>query len=56
MLPRTHGFLNIPANLAELPGGLRMIRAGKMPSPFTHKIPGTEHVKRIFRRFEHAKS
>ncbi|HXH22902.1 MAG TPA: succinate dehydrogenase iron-sulfur subunit [Dehalococcoidia bacterium] len=55
MLPRTHGLLNIAANLAELPGGIRMIRAGKMPSPFTHKIPGAAHVKRIFKRFEHAK-
>jgi succinate dehydrogenase / fumarate reductase iron-sulfur subunit len=55
MLPRTHGLFNIPANLAELPGGIRMIRAGKMPSPFTHKIPGHQHVRRIFKRFEHAK-
>ena len=55
MLPRTHGLLNIPANLAELPGGIRMIRAGKMPSPFTHKIPGVAHVRRIFKQFEHQK-
>ena len=55
MLPRTHGLLNIPANLAELPGGIRMIRAGKMPSPFTHKIPGVAHVRRIFKQFDHQK-
>jgi succinate dehydrogenase / fumarate reductase iron-sulfur subunit len=52
MLPRTHGLLNIPANLAEIPGGIRMIRAGKMPSPFGHKIPGIQHVKDIFKRFD----
>jgi hypothetical protein len=32
-----------------------MIRAGKMPSPFTHKIPGVEHVRRIFKQFDHQK-
>ncbi len=29
-----------------------MIRAGKMPPPFPHKIAGVKHVKRIFKRFE----
>ncbi len=52
MLPRTNGLMNIPANVQELPGGLRLLRAGKMPSPFTHKISGIKHVRRIFKRFE----
>ena len=52
MLPRTHGLLNIPANLAEIPGGIRMVRAGKMPPPFHKPISGVRHVKRLFKRFE----
>ncbi len=52
MLPRTHGLFNIQANLAELPGGFRMIRAGKMPSPFHKPISGIKHVRRIFKKFE----
>ena len=55
LLPLTHGMFNIPANVAELPGGIRMIRAGKMPSPFHKQISGVKHVKRIFKAFDHAK-
>lgn len=51
LIPMTHGFFNIPKNLAELPGGVRMIRAGKMPTPFARKIGGQKHVKRIFKEF-----
>jgi succinate dehydrogenase / fumarate reductase, iron-sulfur subunit len=52
LLPMTHGMFNIPKNLAEVPGGIRMIRVGKMPSPFARKISGQKHVKRIFKNFE----
>lgn len=52
LLPMTHGLFNIPKNIAELPGGIRMIRAGKMPPPFARKIGGHKHVKRIFKDFE----
>jgi succinate dehydrogenase / fumarate reductase iron-sulfur subunit len=53
LLPMTHGILNIAGNLSELPGGIRMIRAGKMPSPFHKAIPGVKHVRRLMKRFEH---
>jgi succinate dehydrogenase / fumarate reductase iron-sulfur subunit len=56
MLPMTHGLFNIPANVAELPGGVRMIKAGKMPTPFHKPISGVKHVKRIFKTFEKSKS
>jgi succinate dehydrogenase / fumarate reductase iron-sulfur subunit len=56
MLPLTHGLFNMPENLGELPGGIRMIRAGKFPSPFHKPISGVNHVKRIFKRFERSKA
>jgi succinate dehydrogenase iron-sulfur subunit len=55
LLPMTHGMFS-PANLAELPGGIRMIRAGKMPSPFHKPISGIKHVQRIFKAFDHSKA
>ena len=30
----------------------RMLRAGKMPPIFPHKIPGVRHVKRIIKWFD----
>ena len=56
MLPMTHGLFNIPKLVGELPGGIRMIRAGKMPSPFHKSISGVRHVRRIMKRFDHAKA
>jgi len=53
-LPASVGFWNVPRLLSELPGGLRMLRAGKLPWTHTlpwHKpIPGIKHVRRIFDR------
>jgi succinate dehydrogenase / fumarate reductase iron-sulfur subunit len=51
LLPMTHGLFNIPKNVAELRGGIRMIRSGKMPSPFHKPISGIKHVRRIMKRF-----
>jgi succinate dehydrogenase / fumarate reductase iron-sulfur subunit len=48
----THGKFNFIGQASDLPVGIRMIRSGKMPSPFPHKISGIKHVKRIFKRFE----
>ena len=42
--------------LSYLPSAPRMIRAGKMPPFFPHKIPGIKHVKRIFSSFERKKT
>jgi len=47
----TEGKLNIIGQLSYLPSAPRMIRAGKMPPIFPHKISGVKHVKRIFKRF-----
>ena len=60
-LPASVGFWNVPRLLSELPGGLRMLRAGKLP--WTHALPwhkpiaGIKHVRRIFDRVrsEHTK-
>jgi succinate dehydrogenase / fumarate reductase iron-sulfur subunit len=45
------GFWNVPRLLSELPGGLRMLRAGKMPwshpLPWHKPIPGIKHVRRL---------
>ncbi len=47
----THGRFNLIGQMKDLPIGLRMLRAGKMPSPFHKPIGGIKHVKRIFKRF-----
>jgi succinate dehydrogenase / fumarate reductase iron-sulfur subunit len=52
----THGKFNFIGQLSDAPVGLRMLRAGKMPPIFPHKIPGVKHVKRIFSHFERKKS
>jgi succinate dehydrogenase / fumarate reductase iron-sulfur subunit len=53
LLPMTHGLFNFPDNLRELPGGMRMIKSGKLPNPFHKPISGIKHVKRLFKTFEH---
>jgi succinate dehydrogenase / fumarate reductase iron-sulfur subunit len=54
LLPASVGFWNVPRLLGELPGGLRMLRVGKLPWSHTlpwHKaIPGIKHVRRIYDR------
>jgi succinate dehydrogenase / fumarate reductase iron-sulfur subunit len=51
LLPESVGFWNVPRLLSELPGGLRMLRVGKLPWSHTlpwHKpIPGVKHVRRL---------
>jgi succinate dehydrogenase / fumarate reductase iron-sulfur subunit len=52
LLPESVGFWNVPRLLSELPGGLRMLRVGKLPwshaLPWHKPIPGVKHVRRIF--------
>ena len=54
LLVKSVGFWNIPRLLSELPGGLRMMRAGKMPwshpLPWHKPIAGIQHVRRLFAR------
>ncbi len=55
LLPESVGMFNVPRLLGELPGALRMLRAGKLPwqsaIPFLHKpIPGIKHVQRLYDR------
>jgi succinate dehydrogenase / fumarate reductase iron-sulfur subunit len=47
----TEGKFNIIGQLSYLPQAPRMIKAGKMPPIFPHKIGGIKHVKRIFKNF-----
>jgi len=46
------GWWNVPRLLQELPGVLRMLRAGKLPwthaLPFHKPIPGIKHVRRLY--------
>jgi succinate dehydrogenase iron-sulfur subunit len=51
----TEGKLNLIGQLSYLPSAPRMLRSGKLPPIFPHKIPGVRHVKRIIRSFEHSK-
>ena len=48
----TEGKFNLIGQLSYLPSAPRMLRSGKMPPIFPHKIPGVKHVKRIFKYFE----
>ena len=52
MLPDSVGIYNVPRLLSELPGALRMFRAGKLPwshaLPWHKPIPGIKHVRHIF--------
>jgi len=49
----TEGKLNILGQLSYLPAAPRMIRAGKLPPIFPHKIGGAKHIKRIIKGLEH---
>ncbi|OGO52773.1 MAG: hypothetical protein A2148_05150 [Chloroflexi bacterium RBG_16_68_14] len=53
LLPESVGFWNVPRLLGELPGALRMLRAGKLPwshalLPWRHQIPSIRQVQRLF--------
>jgi succinate dehydrogenase / fumarate reductase iron-sulfur subunit len=54
LLVQSVGFWNVPRLLSELPGGLRMLRAGKLPwghpLPWHKPIPGIQRVRRLFER------
>jgi succinate dehydrogenase / fumarate reductase iron-sulfur subunit len=52
----TEGKFNIIGQLSYLPSAPRMIRAGKLPPVFPHKIPGVRHVKRILKWFDRKES
>jgi succinate dehydrogenase / fumarate reductase iron-sulfur subunit len=48
----TEGKFNLIGQAINLlPQAPRMLRSGKMPSPFPHKISGAKHVKRILKHF-----
>ena len=63
LLPQSVGMLNVRRLTEELPGALRMFRAGKLPpaqyippgAPGSHRIPGIERVRRLVRRSQELK-
>jgi succinate dehydrogenase / fumarate reductase iron-sulfur subunit len=48
----TEGKFNIIGQLSYLPSAPRMLRAGKLPPVFPHKIPGVKHIKRMIKFFD----
>jgi hypothetical protein len=52
------GLFNVPRLIKEAPGGLKMLRAGKMPIgqtippgfPGAHRMKGMERVKNVIRK------
>jgi succinate dehydrogenase / fumarate reductase iron-sulfur subunit len=48
----TEGKFNFVGQLSYLPSAPRMIKSGKMPPLFPHKISGVKHVKRILKSFD----
>ena len=59
LLVKSVGWWNVPRLLSELPGGLRMLRAGKLPwghpLPWHKPIPGIQHVRRLYDRLRSEK-
>ena len=59
LLPSSVGFFNAPRLLRELPGALRMLRAGKLPLthalPWHKGIPGVKHIRRMYDRIRSEK-
>jgi succinate dehydrogenase / fumarate reductase iron-sulfur subunit len=51
-LPASVGYWNVPRLLQEVPGALRLLRAGKLPwshtMPWHKPIPGIKHVRRLY--------
>ena len=45
----TEGKLNLVGQMSYLPSAPRMLRSGKLPPVFPHKIPGVKMVKRLIR-------
>lgn len=58
MVPGSVGMLNVPRMMAEMPGALKMARAGKLPFsqvippgfPGSHKMSGMDRVRNIVRK------
>jgi heterodisulfide reductase subunit C len=52
LLPDSVGIWNVPRLLSEVPGALRLLRAGKLPwshaLPWHKPIPGIQHVRRLY--------
>ncbi len=58
MVPGSVGMMNVPRMMAEMPGALKMARAGKLPFsqvippgfPGSHKMSGMDRVRNIVRK------
>ena len=54
LIVKAVGWWNVPRFLSELPGGLRLLRAGKLtwshPLPWHKPIAGIQHVRRLVDR------
>ncbi|HYM16105.1 MAG TPA: succinate dehydrogenase iron-sulfur subunit [Dehalococcoidia bacterium] len=64
MVPGSVGMLNVPRMMAEVPGALKMARAGKLPLsqvvppgfPGSHKMSGMDRVRNLVRKAASLKS
>lgn len=58
MVPGSVGLLNVPRLMTEMPGALKMLRAGKLPmsqmippgAPGSHKMKGMDRVRNVVRK------
>ncbi len=58
MLPGSVGMFNVPRLMKEMPGALKMLRAGKLPVaqmvppgvPGSHKMKGMDRVRNVIRK------
>ncbi|MHB8685327.1 MAG: succinate dehydrogenase/fumarate reductase iron-sulfur subunit [Dehalococcoidia bacterium] len=58
MVPGSVGMFNVPRLMSEMPGALKMLRAGKLPlgqlippgAPGSHKMKGMDRVRNVVRK------
>jgi hypothetical protein len=58
MVPGSVGLFNVPRLMTEMPGALKMLRAGKLPisqmippgAPGSHKMKGMDRVRNVVRK------
>ncbi|HEO65448.1 MAG TPA: succinate dehydrogenase iron-sulfur subunit [Spirochaetes bacterium] len=52
VMPKSHGWWNIPEMLSLIPAGMRMMKHHKMPKLIHPKLPDVENVTKIFKKFK----
>jgi succinate dehydrogenase / fumarate reductase, iron-sulfur subunit len=49
LMPISTGIFNIGGQMQLIPGAIRLVMRGKLPSPIHRSIPGVQGVRRLFK-------